>query len=118
MSTHGLRLRFEVSDDARGRPPPKVELAGFRIGQAAIDNALRHSDGEHVDVTVTSAPDRLEVTIRDDGVGIDQQAEQSARRSGRIGLAQMWVRADSVGGALDVRNHPDGGTEVRFVWSN
>jgi signal transduction histidine kinase len=82
-----------------------------------VDNALRHSGGENVDVEVFSAPDRVELCIRDDGVGISDTAEETARRKGRIGLAQMWLRAEAVGGSLDIRSHKDQGTEVCFQWA-
>lgn len=117
LSTFGIRVSFDVRDDERGRPPARVELAAYRIGQAAIDNALRHSGGESVDVFVSSARDRLELVVKDDGIGIGDNAEENARRQGRIGLAQMWLRAEAVGGSLDIRSHADQGTDVSFRWA-
>jgi signal transduction histidine kinase len=121
-----LRHQFEarpgphVTFFVRGasfRPKSRVELAAFRIGQAAIDNALRHSGADQIDVTITSARDLFDMTIEDDGVGLDVDAEDNARRRGRIGLAQMRVRAESVGANLDLRSRPGGGTSVVFHWS-
>ncbi len=116
MATYGLRVAFDIRND-QGRPPAAVELAAFRIGQAAIDNALKHSGGDRVDVVVSGAADRLELVVKDDGVGIGDNAEAKARQQGRLGLAQMWLRADAVGGSLDIRSHAGKGTEVRFNWT-
>ncbi len=115
-SRPGPRVTFFVRG-ASIRPKARVELAAFRIGQAAIDNAVRHSGADHVSVNITSARDLFDMTIDDDGVGLDPDAEDNARRRGRIGLAQMRVRAESVGATLDVRSRPGAGTSVVFHWS-
>jgi signal transduction histidine kinase len=117
LDSAGVRLTFEVNGVAERRPPAKVELAAYRIGQAAIDNALRHAGADHVEVVVTSGPELVELTVRDDGVGLDATAEGHARRTGRLGLAQMRVRAEAVGGSLDVNGTAGKGTVVRFVWA-
>jgi signal transduction histidine kinase len=117
VDTAGIRIVFEVHAAGERRPPAKVELAAYRIGQAAIDNAIRHAGAERVDVSVTTGPDLVEVIVRDDGVGIESAAEVHARRRGRIGLAQMRLRADAAGGSLKVDGRAGKGTEIRFFWA-
>jgi signal transduction histidine kinase len=116
VDTSGVRVVFEVRGAGQLRPPAKVELAAYRIGQAAIDNAIRHSGAERINVAVTTGADRVEVIIRDDGVGIDGTAEEQARRRGRIGVAQMRLRAEGTGGSLAIEGRAGQGTEVRFIW--
>lgn len=110
-----IPVTFQAWAGAR-RPPAAIELAAYRVGQAAIDNALRHSGADLVEVSVTSADDQLELIICDDGVGLDATAELKARRRGRIGLSQMRLRAEAVGAALDIEPHRPSGTEIRFRW--
>lgn len=112
----GPHITFFVRG-ASFRPKARVELAAFRIGQAAIDNAVRHSSADQISVSISSAKDLFDMTIDDDGVGLDPDAENNARRRGRIGLAQMRLRAESVGATLDMRGRPDTGTSVVFHWS-
>jgi signal transduction histidine kinase len=116
MKVNRTHVAFDHDGDA-SRPPAAVEMAAYRIGQAAIDNALRHSGGDIVEIFVSTAADRVQLFVRDNGDGIDDRAEARARQDGRMGLAQMWLRAESVGGAFDIRSHETGGTEVRFTWS-
>jgi signal transduction histidine kinase len=112
----GPRVEFFVRGGSN-RPPRRIELAAYRVGQAAIDNALRHSGAERVKVAITSAPDNFELSVADDGVGLDEAAEQEAQRRGRIGLAQMRLHAELVGATLDLNSAPDQGTTVRFHWA-
>jgi signal transduction histidine kinase len=115
LTPPGIEVLFDVRAGVR-RPPARVEVAAYRIGQAALDNALRHSSADRVVIRVSADANHLAVTVVDDGVGIDSVAEAAARRRGRLGLAQMRLRAEAVGGALDVRPGDRGGTAVAFSW--
>jgi signal transduction histidine kinase len=115
LDTAGVPLSFTVRTGPE-RPPVTVELAGYRVGQAAIVNALTHSGADRVEVLIESDLELLRVMVRDDGVGLDSTAEKSARRLGRVGLAQMRAHALAVGAILDIRARPGGGTEIVFVW--
>jgi signal transduction histidine kinase len=86
--------------------PAAVETAAYRIAVEAMTNAVRHSRGRHC--TVLIAPDArlLELTVRDDGVGLDP-----ARAIG-VGLRSMRERADEVGGSFSVGSPAGGGTVV------
>jgi signal transduction histidine kinase len=117
LAAGGIRISLDTAGVTERRPPANVEMAAYRIGQAAIENALRHSSADHIEVTVSSRAQSAQLTVKDDGVGIDTTAESSARHRGRLGIAQMRVRAEAVGGKLDVRGKPGEGTEVRFTWS-
>ena len=116
MNRNGVVVSFNARGDESSRPPARVELAAYRIGQAAIDNALRHSGGDHVAVDVNTRHNLLDLTITDDGVGIDETAESEARRRGSIGLAQMRLRAEAVGAKVDVKGRPGAGTTIHFLW--
>jgi signal transduction histidine kinase len=117
LDTGGIKVSLDTSRVTAKRPPANVEMAAYRIGQAAIENSIRHSGADHIEITVATAADRTELTITDDGVGIDSTAEGNARRSGHLGLSQMRVRAEAVGGKLEVHGKPGDGTHVRFTWA-
>lgn len=91
----------------------EVALAVFRITQEALNNAIQHADASEIAVRLTQYPDRLRLTITDDGKGIKGNAE-SARfvAQGHFGLAGMRERAAMVGGKLDVQTAIDYGTVV------
>lgn len=83
--------------------------AVFRIVQASLTNVARHANAARVEVTLASTAAQLELHVRDDGRGFDQQA---ARRDYSYGLLGMNERARLIGGSLSIDSTPGGGTTV------
>lgn len=112
-------LRVEVVDltGAAARPPTDVETAGFRIAQEATANAIRHGGGRSVSILGSVSTDAIELTIADDGPGIDRDAAAAARRRGHFGLDSMRERADAVGGTVTIDLDATG-VRVRFTWEH
>jgi signal transduction histidine kinase len=88
-------------------------LAIFRIAQEALNNAIRHADASEIALRLTQYPDRLRLSVSDDGRGIPGGVE-AARfvAQGHFGLAGMRERAAMIGGRLDVQTATDYGTVV------
>jgi len=94
-----------LSDDAA--------LAVYRIAQEALHNALQHADASEVAARLTQYPDRLRLTVTDDGRGIVGGVEPSRFvAQGHFGLAGMRERAAMIGARLDIQTAPDYGTVV------
>jgi len=92
-----------------------VALAVFRITQEALHNAIRHADASEIAVRLTQYPDRLRLTVSDDGRGILGGVEPARFvAQGHYGLAGMRERAAMIGGKLDVQTAVDYGTVVIF----
>ena len=91
----------------------EAALAVFRITQEALNNAIQHADASEIAVRLTQYPDRLRLSVTDDGQGIFWGVE-SARfvSQGHFGLAGMHERAAMVGGKLDVQTAVEYGTVV------
>jgi len=93
--------------------PDDVALAIFRITQEALHNAIQHADGSEIAVRLTLYPDRLRLTVTDDGRGITGGVEPARFvAQGHFGLAGMRERAAMIGGRLDVQTAADYGTVV------
>ena len=75
----GIEIGLEVAS-ATGRPPLEIERTGWRIVQLALDNAVRHAAATTVTVAIAVSPERLRLSIADDGEGID--AAELTPRSG------------------------------------
>lgn len=90
-----------------GLPAP-VGLAGYRIVQEALTNAVRHSGAAVVTVTVRRVPGAVIVQVDDDGAG-GAGGEPDA---GGNGLRGMRERAASVGGRMTAGPGPAGGFRV------
>jgi signal transduction histidine kinase len=92
-----------------------VALAIFRITQEALHNAIQHADASEIAVRLTQYPDRLRLTVTDDGRGIAGGVEPARFvAQGHFGLAGMRERAAMIEGKLDVQTAADYGTVVVF----
>ena len=82
---------------------PARSLDLLRLLQEALTNVFKHSRASRVDVRIAREGDRLRMQVVDDGVGL---ADANGPRSegGGAGFASMRLRAQRLGGALDVRN--------------
>ena len=86
--------------------PAAVEVAAYRIAGEAVANALRHAQATRVTVRLAADGGGLGVTVLDDGRGFGADATAG------VGLRSMHDRAAEVGGSVDVRSTPGGGTTV------
>ena len=93
--------------------PEDTALAIYRIVQEALHNALQHADASEIAVRLTQYPDRLRMTVTDDGQGIpDSKNLGRFVTQGHFGLAGMRERAAMIGGHLDIQSAVDYGTAV------
>lgn len=93
----GWTLRDE-SDGAVERLPKPVLTALFRITQEAINNAVRHSQGNHISVRLGHAGGRFLIEIRDDGIGLNPELETAGS-----GISNMKTRARLIGAQFTCR---------------
>ena len=102
----GIRADVRTSGD-----PVEIEsdqeIAAYRFAQEALSNVAQHAGATHVEVEMSVNGHSLELSVRDDGVGFDPEAE-----SGGIGLKGMAERARLVGARLEVASRPGGGTAL------
>jgi signal transduction histidine kinase len=103
-----LRLSFD-----RNVPSlePDVARAVYYCCVEAIQNAFKYS-GDQSRVTVSvhcEEPSELRFDVVDDGTGFDP----AANRGEGQGLVSMRSRMSELGGSLNIRSHPTGGTMVR-----
>jgi len=58
--------------------------------------------------------DEIDVTVRDDGIGLAAEALLAAERQGHLGMGSMRHRAATIGATLSVNSRE--GTRVHVVW--
>jgi two-component system sensor histidine kinase UhpB len=98
------RLRTDGVPDELGEA---AQTAIYRTVQESLQNIGRHAGATAIEVELDVAGAQAELRVRDDGSGFDPTAS-----SNRLGLKGMAERARLVGGELDVRSAPGGGTTV------
>lgn len=104
----------EIALDVGGEPrlPAAAAIEVLRIAQEALQNALRHSGAERLEVALAGDGSRVLVTVADNGEGFDADAPELRAR--RLGLTSMEERARALGGRLEIESTPGAGTTVRL----
>lgn len=122
VTTPGTVVEARLDDatelDRDSRPPTSVEFAIYRILREAVTNSLHHARARTITVAGTIAKNDIDLTVEDDGVGIDDGDSQRASGRGRLGLASMRRRAQAIGAELSVEARPGGagGTRTSLRW--
>ena len=108
------RTDLAVDLEIRGAPrrlQADTELVLFRIGQAALHNIDRHAQASRATVDLVFEPDRVRLTVTDDGCGFDPPADVTELAdSGKLGLLGMHERARLSGARLEIQSAPGAGT--------
>ena len=102
----GLRVQVSaagIGDDL----PEEHKTCIYRIVQEASNNAARHAQASMVQVVVQGAPDKILLTVQDDGTGFD------AHRNRGLGLLGMEERVRHLGGIFEIDSQPGRGTSLK-----
>jgi signal transduction histidine kinase len=98
----------------KGEIPPLPENTSaqfYKIAQEAVSNAIKHGKASCVWISVTSNPQKLVVTIKNDGIPFSPPANPKAR----MGLRTMNYRANVVGATFEIKPNQKNGTIVTCV---
>ncbi len=93
--------------------PSQVQVAFYRIAQETLNNTIKHARASQVWVNLNCAPDKVTMSIRDDGRGFDDQT----RAPHQLGLDIMRERAQEINAELITTSQPDQGTQVQVIWN-
>ena len=97
--------KFDVSlqYDASAAIPGSVKLCVAGIVKEGISNAVRHSNGDRIDVIFREHPGFFQLLLSDNGKNAEVK-----ENPGGIGLKNMEDRAKSVGGRITFTPSPEG----------
>ena len=103
---------FELTSVGEARSVnPLVRDEVYRICREALANAFRHSNASKVQVEVRFLPKALEVEIRDNGDGMDDETLVHGR-PGHFGLPGMKAHAYRIGADVTIESSRDVGTKI------
>ncbi|MHC4662716.1 MAG: PAS domain S-box protein [Planctomycetota bacterium] len=86
----------------------------YLIAHEAVYNAVKHAKAACIEIRMKLNKDNLTINIADNGVGLPDNLKE---RKG-MGLNIIKYRADLIGGILEVKNNPEGGTTVSCSFSD
>lgn len=110
--------RFDISAHLRtdgdfADLPDLHRTCAYRTVQEAMTNCVKHAGASRIDIDVRAADGALEVSVSDDGVGIDP-----ARRRAGLGLRGLEERVRDLDGTVSIRGARGAGTTVTIRLPN
>ncbi|MDP3850400.1 MAG: sensor histidine kinase [Luteolibacter sp.] len=110
----GRETQIEIKTDPDfPRVPDFIAGNLLLVAQEALHNALKHAAPRTVTLELRSLPhpDRISLTVRDDGSGFNPGTQQTAA-DGHFGLLGMRERMDRLSGSFHIQSAPGQGTTV------
>ena len=98
-------VELEVEVPARLAEP--VEVAAYYVVSEALANTAKHANASVIHVRVQAGDDRLQLSVRDDGVG----GATPERGSGLVGLTD---RVQAIGGTMTIHSPARQGTTLQI----
>ncbi len=108
----GKQTGIAVTVTARDVPaqiPRAIATGLYRIAQEALRNIAKHARAKSAAITLSGESGLLRLTVIDDGIGFDADAQES---NPGLGMVSMQERVRLLDGVLTVQSEPDEGTRV------
>lgn len=91
-----------------------VEIAIYRIVQEVVNNMIKHSKANKVEVLLDYNTEKIYLSIKDNGVGFDTAAIET---SNGIGWKNIFSRVYMMNGDVEVNSQPGKGTLVNIEFA-
>jgi PAS domain S-box-containing protein len=102
-------------DEVKDILPEEAILVIYRITQEFLANVHKHSEATQVAMTVKAMPEKVAVTLEDDGKGFDLEEVKNRFKERRgLGLASMEERLRMLGSRFSMTSQPGQGTRLYF----
>ncbi len=90
-----------------------IEIVLFRIVQSALTNVNEHSGANNVNIRIGTQGRKVLLSIQDNGVGFNVKKVTGKSSKVGIGLIDMRIRAESLGGSFQVFSTANIGTHIK-----
>jgi signal transduction histidine kinase len=104
----GIATTFTIAGEARPLPI-QSSMTLYRAAQEGLTNVRKHANASAVEVTLAHQPERVTLTITDNGTG------QRSEKNEGFGLLGLRERVTLLGGALEAGNDPKGGFRLHIA---
>ena len=99
-------VRFHFFGEEK-RIDKKTEITLYCAIFELVNNAVKHANAQHIDMQIVQQPDRISITVEDDGIGFDPLTHPEG-----TGLHNVANRISSAGGTLNILSVQGKGTEI------
>jgi PAS domain S-box-containing protein len=90
----------------------QLSLILYRILQESMTNIARHSGAKTAEVTLVILRDKVEMSIKDDGIGIEKTKVNSVQS---LGIAGIKERVKSANGNIAITSENGTGTLIKVI---
>lgn len=108
----GIMVEITANGEV-GPLSPQLNSTLFRIAQEAVNNIIRHSNAEKVEIILHQRDEHILLEVKDDGQGFDLASiQEKALQLQHLGLLGIQERAELVGGETKLTSAPGSGTQI------
>ncbi len=107
---HQLQIQFNCPAGFTLSQEKQINI--YRIVQECVNNVLKHAHARRMVIDISQRPDKLLLTIYDDGVGFVY--DEVARKNKGLGLRNLESRSEVLGAHLHFQSDPGKGTQYVF----
>ena len=97
-STFAFSLEYDCEDDV----PRDVKYAFIAIAKEAVNNAVKHSNGDEIRIIVREHPAFYQLEIMDNGTSADERRISGETGDG-IGIKNINERVAAIGGTMRIK---------------
>lgn len=106
----GVHAELHMTRPADERLTSDVETTIYRFAQEALNNVVKHSRADRVDIVLDHAHDHVSLIVEDNGIGFNPSEGETTLEG--FGLIGMRERAALVGADFQIESAPGDGTTV------
>ncbi len=107
LKIKGIQIDVHHSDFSENILTDNQKLMMYRITQEQLNNILKHSKAEHVDIELKRTGSTIQLSIEDDGVGFD-----ILKSNGGLGFKNIRHRLELFNGKMKVISSPEQGCKL------
>ena len=109
-----LQIKFDINGNF-DTLPANVRRGLYRISQEALANTSKHAHANQAQIQLDVTTSQARLTINDNGQGFEpQKALTREYNREHFGLRGMKERAETLGGACQIKSHPTSGTSIQI----
>jgi len=103
-----VNIKLQLKGDLQGLGET-VSINLYRIVQESINNALKYAQASEINVQLSNTQNGIELTIMDNGIGMDAQLVDQSKHFGLLGMRE---RAQALNGTFQAESTLKNGTKI------
>jgi signal transduction histidine kinase len=111
---HDMVIKAEM-DEVKPFLSKEANITIYRITQEFLANVHKHSEASQVAVAIKALPEKVTITLEDNGKGFDLEEVKSRPKERRgMGVVSMEERLRMLGSQFNMTSQPGKGTRLYF----